>query len=249
MTTTSNAPGQGRRRRSTQAGRTQTVNTRPVAQSSSSMNAILVWFFAMGLFVASLGINVFNVFQTFAPATNARFIASGVIDFILLLPGFTLLAVLFRIAVGALLVVSLQQKTHRRWQEWITSPVWLIYLFILGYCLFTGLSNVVMTIPFLVALMIVALLQFVEILFWTVPNRHPVLWVATAVAYAIESGLQYHMLPFHPSYDTALGLLAAMGSPSFDWAALDMVQVVIAVIALLGVELGGSLVRIVHRYV
>lgn len=209
-------------------------------------NEILGLFFAMGLFVLSLSINIFNVYQAFGPATSERFLASGIIDFVLTLPGFTLLAVGWRIAIAAVVILSLYKV--KRVKTAIVNPVWVMYLFILGYCLFVGLSGTVTTIPFIIAAILVGLLQFVEVLFWTVDERHPVLWAATGIAYIVELSLQYQMLPVHSGYDSLWGLMAAMGSVGFDWSGFNLVQSVIALCGLLGIELGARLYFVIKEH-
>ena len=210
----------------------------------SNHNAILGTFFALGLFAVSLGINVFNVYNSFAPATNARFIASGVIDFILMLPGFSLLAIGFRIAAAALLIMALLQRNYGA----LVNPVWWVYLFILGYGLFTGLANVITTIPFIVALLIVALLQFIEVIFWGVSVRHPMLWFSAGVAYLVEVTLQYAMLPVHSDYDNFFSLVLAMGTAGFNWSGFDLVQGVVALVGLFGIEMGARLLQVIREY-
>ena len=256
------APGQSGRRSQSQKKNKKSYNKNsPYVDSAkrfaSSMttNEILSAFFAFILFVTSMGLNVFNVYDSFAPATSARFVAVGLLDFIFMMPGFSFLAIVFRVLIASLLVFTVLAKKKDRFN---LNPAWWIYLFIMGYCLFVGLSTVITTIPFLIALAIVGGLQWTEIIFWSARDKdgdwsisapHPMLWLVVVIAYTIEATLQYAALPVHPDYQTLWGLVVAMGTNfNFDWGAFSLIQIVIAVIGLLGIEIGAVMIQLIQKH-
>lgn len=204
------------------------------------------YFFAAAIFFFSVMLNTYNVFQQFAPETYARFNASGFLEDFAAMPMFGPLAFAFRLLAGWALYKLLAHMNRSR--KLITNPVWMVMTFLSAYCLFVGLLNLINTIPLVFALIIVAGLQYVEIIFWNARRKSIYLWCFVAAAYGIEMWLQYEMAPFHVDHATFLGLVQGMFSFDFNWLGFQPMQAMLAVIALFGVEFGEKFTGVVSRF-
>lgn len=213
-------------------------------KSASSANLIPAYFFWVILFLTSIGINVYNVYNRFAPQTMERFLASGIYDFIFGLPVFGFVA--FLVWVGALAAVFFTLRTMHRYKLW-GNPVWWIILFCSAFVLVVGLSELLLSIPFLVALSIVGLLQYLEIIFWNAKRKTTILWIVVITAYLIEAWMQYDMLPFHHDYTTALGLVKDMMGMSFRWEGFKPLQGILALVGIFGIEAGDRMIKLVKK--
>ena len=202
--------------------------------------------FALVLGLWSIAINITNVYNHFAPEASARFIATGILNFIGALPVFSLLAFLFR--VGMALIAFLLFRTMRQ-KKLMTNYIWLILWFTCLYGALVGLGQVILTFPLILAGYLVVALQYAEIIFWNAKNPGAHLWVLVAVAYGAEFWLQYNMMPFHSDYATSMGLISGlMGLGEFNWAGFQPIQCFFAAIGIFGIEISERILKIVERY-
>ncbi|MEO0867562.1 MAG: hypothetical protein AAFY17_03750 [Cyanobacteria bacterium J06642_11] len=201
--------------------------------------------FAFTLFTSSICLNVYNVYRHFAPASFERFIASGIFQFLEELPAFGFIGFLFRLgSAAAAFFIFKQMRKHKLG----LNPVWWMMFATSIYFTLVGLANVLLTLPFLLAMALVGGLQYFEIIFWNARRKSVFLWLVVLAAYTIEVWLQYDMLPFHADYDSALGLVTAMTGLSFNWQGFMPIQCIFAAIGIFGIEAGERLLGIVDNY-
>ena len=212
---------------------------------ASSANLVPAYCFWVVLFLASIGLNVYNVYNRFAPEALERFVASGVYEFLFALPAFGLAAFLFW--VGALVASGFIVRIMYRNKLW-GNPVWWILLFSSVFCLTVGLSRILASLPFLLALAIVGIIQYLEIIFWNARRKTTVLWIVVALAYLVEIWMQYEMLPFHHDYATAWGLARDMTGMSFNWEGFKPVQALLALVGIFGIEAGERMIKLVRDH-
>ena len=214
-------------------------------RADNTANLIPAYFFWAVLLLASIGLNIYNVYNRFAPQAVERFLASGIYDFIFSLPVFGLVAFLVRL--GALVATIYVVRVMHRSKLW-ANPVWWMILFLSVFVLTVGLSELLVSIPFVVALSVVAIIQYLEIIFWNAKKKSTVLWIVVAIAYLIEAWMQYDMLPFHHDYATAWDLVNAMSGMSFNWDGFRPVQGLLAMVGLFGIEAGDRMLRLVRQH-
>ena len=247
MTQTNYSPysnPQGGRNRSDSTQTPQPNPKKKKKSNSQAANLFPAYCFWVILFLASIGINVFNVYNRFAPQALERFIASGIYEFIFSLPVFDFVAFLFRL--GALIATLAIVRIMHQNKLW-SNPVWWILLFNSVFALTVGLVEMLTAIPFVVALAIVGIIQYLEILFWNAKRKTTVLWIVVVIAYLIEIWMQYDMLPFHHDYSTAWGLVKGMAGMSFNWDGFRPVQGLLALIGIFGIEAGDRMIKLVKK--
>ncbi|MEM9008565.1 MAG: hypothetical protein AAGE59_34275 [Cyanobacteria bacterium P01_F01_bin.86] len=240
-----------RRSRTRSSRRTPESSVRQSRQSSKTsydpiVNGLPGKTFALILGLWSVAININNVYSHFAPEATARFIATGILDFIASLPVFSLLAFLFRLGMGiaAYLLFGIMRD-----KKLMTNAIWLIIWCTCLYAAVVGLGQVILTFPLLLAAYSVAALQYMEIIFWNAKKPAAHLWALVIAAYAIEIWLQYDMMPFHSDYQTSLGLIRGLTSlGEFNWSGFQPIQCLFAAIGIFGIELSERILKIVERY-
>ena len=162
--------------------RTQSTPQKTTTKSSYDpvINGLPGKVFALILGLWSLAINVNNVYNHFAPEASARFIATGILNFIGSLPAFSLLAFLFRVGMG--IMAFLLFRTMRE-KKLMTNAIWLIMWSSCLYGAVVGLGQVILTFPLLLAAYAVAALQYMEIIFWNAKRPGAHLWALVITAY------------------------------------------------------------------
>ncbi|MFG6101134.1 hypothetical protein U2F10_02700 [Leptothoe sp. EHU-05/26/07-4] len=194
----------------------------------------------------SIAINMHNLYYYFAPEASARFVATGILNFIASLPVFNLLAFVFRIGMAALAFLLFRIMRQKRL---FMNPIWLIIWSSCLYGAIVGIVQVIMTFPLLLSMYLVAALQYAEIIFWNARKPSIQLWMLVLGAYGVEIWLQYEMMPFHTDYATSLGLIMAMGSlGNFNWAGFQPIQCLFAAIGVFGIEMAERILKITEKY-
>ena len=194
----------------------------------------------------SIAINMHNLYYYFAPEASARFVATGILNFIAALPVFNLIAFVFRVGMAALAFLLFRIMRQKRL---FMNPIWLIIWSSCLYGAIVGIVQVIMTFPLLLSMYLVAALQYAEIIFWNARKPSIQLWMLVLGAYGVEIWLQYEMMPFHTDYATSLGLVMAMGSlGDFNWAGFQPIQCLFAAIGVFGIEMAERILKITEKY-
>ena len=225
----------------TQAQTTTNKTSKRKHSANKLPGRILVWV----LFISSIVLNIFNVYQRFAPAVSERFIATGILNFLFKLPIFNFLGFSFRVGavVFAIYLVHLMRK-----YGYGMNPVWWLMFSSSVYLALAGIATTLTTLPFLLALVLVGGLQYLEIIFWNAPRRSVFLWLLVVGAYIAEIWMQYDMLPFHRDYASAWELVKAFSGFGFNWDGFQPVQMIVAAVGILGIEAGEKLLKIIERH-
>ncbi|NEQ54575.1 MAG: hypothetical protein F6K11_31330 [Leptolyngbya sp. SIO3F4] len=227
-------------------GRKRNTRTqaKPVKLKTISGNRALGKIFAGCLFMGSLILNVWNIYQRVHPATEERFLATGILQFLGDLAGFSVLAFVFRLLFCGACILLVRESRKVRSKK----VIYYVLSFVCGYCAWVGLANSFLTLPFLMAVILVAALQWLEILAWDLKERSVFLWMLIGLAYAFEIWLQYDMMPFHSDYANTFELIKGFVSPSFNWEGFLPIQVLLAVLGVLGIELGDRINKIIDNH-